>query len=142
MTRFKLLYLANPNGVEEVEELMQSLRCQAVEECQHLREGLKVDIDAAVEKTYQDIGHLVILLDLIGERTLGHLIVSKSSPSLVKGIYVTPEYRRKGWGKKMLQHLQDKLSGAPLSIGVLEGNTVAIKFFEGLGYEVRVLSYS
>lgn len=51
---------------------------------------------------------------------------------------VEPEYRHKGVGRKMMESIEDKLlsMGCPkINIQVLIDNTLAIKFYERIGYK-------
>ena len=132
----------SPTVIDEITCLKAAMAKQAKEELGFLPDGQTADVEDVVEKTYQDIAHVVVLLDMRNENVLGHVILSKSNPNLVKGVYVEPEYRRLGYGKKMMEFLQENHGGEALLIGVLANNVVAIEFFETMGYEVRRLSYS
>jgi ribosomal protein S18 acetylase RimI-like enzyme len=51
---------------------------------------------------------------------------------------VHPEYRRKGYGKMMMQTVHEKLlaMGCPkINLNVRKGNDIALRFYEAIGYK-------
>jgi len=77
---------------------------------------------------------LVASVGLVRE---GHLKLAHKA--FVWGVYVTPAYRRRGIGRRLMAHALEAAAAMPglrqVNIGVNAGNRPAIALYEGLGFE-------
>jgi GNAT superfamily N-acetyltransferase len=57
--------------------------------------------------------------------------------TLVRHLYVLPEYQRRGIGRKLLNHIKSIASGQRLLVGTWEAATWAIGFYEKHGFTLQ-----
>ena len=57
--------------------------------------------------------------------------------AVLSRIWVTPEHRGKGFGRKMLRALENESGGAKLALQVEKGNEIAAKLYESEGYQIH-----
>jgi putative acetyltransferase len=57
------------------------------------------------------------------------------SAHAIEALFLEPTYRRRGYGRRLVQHAQ-QLRGGPLTVDVNEQNHAARLFYEALGFVV------
>ena len=67
-----------------------------------------------------------------GKAPIGFLGLSASR---IEALFLEPAQRRRGWGRRLVEHAQQRSSG-PLSVDVNEQNVEARIFYEALGFAV------
>lgn len=68
-----------------------------------------------------------------GEPPIGLLGLS---PHRIEALFLEPEHRRRGWGRRLVAHAQHRWSGS-LGVDVNEQNSEACRFYEALGFVVE-----
>lgn len=103
---------------------------------QRREEAFRLALESKSEETY-----LIEENDrAIGILTIGASRDADLDPRIcgeIWGIYISPDYWRRGIGMKLIQEAERILQGRgfqKIVLWVLEGNTTAISFYEAVGY--------
>ncbi len=74
-------------------------------------------------------GHVLVALD--GDTIIG---TGGSAANRIFGMFVLPAYQGKGLGKRLMQHLEDRLRADGHATAVLSMSLPSEAFYRGLGY--------
>jgi len=86
-----------------------------------------------------------LVLDLLSTGTLEFWVLSEEDSGLigflgvsahsVEALFLDPDHRRRGWGRRLVEHAQT-LSRVGLAVDVNEQNAAARRFYQALGFVV------
>jgi ribosomal-protein-alanine N-acetyltransferase len=83
---------------------------------------------------YEYINKLFFVMEENG-KVVGY-IIGDEEKGMIISIAVHPEYRKKGYGKKMMEHIFKFMKGE-IFLQVRKSNKGAIKFYEKMGFKKK-----
>lgn len=152
------MYTVRPAGSEDF-TVLRRLVAELHEHVRHYDASLPVAdaiIDAyfayLVSRTRDTGGRFLLARDQDGS-AIGYACVFGRVPpdepdegsephAYVADLYVTPGHRRRGVGRRLMAEAERfaRGNGVPkIELSVLAGNEAAVRFYRGLGYDVRIL---
>ncbi len=72
------------------------------------------------------------------DKIIGYVIgIKMGAKGIITSIAVHPSFRRKGYGKALIKHVEKEMDTPLLEIQVRRSNTVAQKFYLALGFKKK-----